>query len=294
MKKRTTFIISNFAMSQKDKQIIEEKSKKKCSEEYDLVRKRLRDLRLQKGLFLDDVANALGTISSSSIRHYETGIRKPKLETLQKLADFYEVDIRYLFGEIVNPVNTFLKPNTIKSNTLLFFKKYTKSSPKVQSIILDLLDSGSILLQLENDLKNCDNSKANNITKDKTRTVSHAAKDIFPTRLQQLAEEKHISYLNLAKELNIGHSTILAYKNGIRFPSAKNQEKIASYFKVDRDYLMGISSTPSSIEEIFNISKIIKTEADYRLAMQYQSMDKRTKKAINQLLDLNVEDDSFK
>lgn len=57
--------------------------------------KRLRELRLEKGLRQKDVAEKLG-ISPQSLGYYENGINKPDPDMLIKLADFYEVSVDYI------------------------------------------------------------------------------------------------------------------------------------------------------------------------------------------------------
>ena len=58
---------------------------------------RLRDLRLEKGLRLKDVAEAMG-VTLRTISNYEAGIREPSLDMLVKLCKFFEVSSDYLLG----------------------------------------------------------------------------------------------------------------------------------------------------------------------------------------------------
>lgn len=58
---------------------------------------RLRELRLEKGLRLKDVAEAMG-VTLRTIINYEAGIREPSLDMLVKLCKFFEVSSDYLLG----------------------------------------------------------------------------------------------------------------------------------------------------------------------------------------------------
>lgn len=58
---------------------------------------RLRELRIEKGLTQLEVADKL-EIKRASYTHYENGDRWPSNETLEALADFYDVSIDYLLG----------------------------------------------------------------------------------------------------------------------------------------------------------------------------------------------------
>ena len=58
---------------------------------------RLKEIRQEKNLSQTDIAKALG-VTRQAISLYEKGEREPKLETWQKLADFFNVPVDYLLG----------------------------------------------------------------------------------------------------------------------------------------------------------------------------------------------------
>ncbi|MBR9648692.1 helix-turn-helix domain-containing protein [Clostridium tyrobutyricum] len=58
-------------------------------------------------------------------------------------------------------------------------------------------------------------------------------------RIKSLREEKSISQLELAKILNIGNTTLSQYESDKRIPSDIVKKKIADYFNVSIDYLLG-------------------------------------------------------
>ena len=60
---------------------------------------RLRQLRNERGISQQTLANSLGDISKSSINMYERGEREPGLETLEAIADFFNVDMDFLLGK---------------------------------------------------------------------------------------------------------------------------------------------------------------------------------------------------
>ena len=59
--------------------------------------KRIRKLRLEQNLKQKDLAAKLG-ISTSSVGMYEREERQPDVETLKKIADFFNVSIDYILG----------------------------------------------------------------------------------------------------------------------------------------------------------------------------------------------------
>lgn len=54
-------------------------------------------LRTKSGLSQQELADKLG-ISKSSVNMYERGERQPNFETLELIADYFNVDIDYLLG----------------------------------------------------------------------------------------------------------------------------------------------------------------------------------------------------
>ena len=66
------------------------------------MKNRLKELRKEHGLTLKEVSCELDQnkvkISPDALAKYERGDREPKLETWQKLADFFNVPVDYLLG----------------------------------------------------------------------------------------------------------------------------------------------------------------------------------------------------
>lgn len=62
-----------------------------------MAKNRIKELRTKKGLSQAQLANKLG-ISNQIISFYENNKREPKIETWQKLANFFNVSIPYLQG----------------------------------------------------------------------------------------------------------------------------------------------------------------------------------------------------
>lgn len=59
---------------------------------------RLRQLRTARALSQMEFSKQIG-ISKSSVNMYERGEREPGLETLERIADFFNVDMDYLLGK---------------------------------------------------------------------------------------------------------------------------------------------------------------------------------------------------
>lgn len=59
---------------------------------------RIKEIRERKGIGQKELAEKINT-SQQAISLYETGKREPRLETWQKLADFFQVPVPYLQGQ---------------------------------------------------------------------------------------------------------------------------------------------------------------------------------------------------
>ncbi|WP_339234539.1 helix-turn-helix transcriptional regulator [Oceanobacillus sp. FSL W7-1281] len=63
---------------------------------------RIVDLRIEHGYSQEEVAKKLN-VSASGYGYYEQGRNEPSLETLYKIAEFFQVSIDYLLGKIDTP-----------------------------------------------------------------------------------------------------------------------------------------------------------------------------------------------
>lgn len=63
-------------------------------------------------------------------------------------------------------------------------------------------------------------------------------------RLKELRKKKGISQLRLATDLNTTQNTISRYETGEREPGIDDLMKLADYFNVSVDYLLGRTNNP--------------------------------------------------
>lgn len=66
-------------------------------EENMILSKNLRELREQKNLRQQDIADIVGS-SQKNVSNWEIGKFEPDIQTLWKLADYFDVTIDYLVG----------------------------------------------------------------------------------------------------------------------------------------------------------------------------------------------------
>ena len=77
-----------------------------------------KQLRIERGYTQESIAKALN-ISRSAVGMYESGKRTPDSEDLEKLADFFNVDIDYLLGRSKQSTY-YINPETAKKAQELF------------------------------------------------------------------------------------------------------------------------------------------------------------------------------
>lgn len=80
-------------------------------------------------------------------------------------------------------------------------------------------------------------------------------KSILGDRLKELRKDKNITQKELSKVLNIQNTTLSQYENGINEPNDEMKIKIADYFNVTVDYLLGRTN-------IRQINSVIEKEAN--------------------------------
>ncbi len=65
--------------------------------------------------------------------------------------------------------------------------------------------------------------------------------NIFAERLKELRVEKGLSYSQLAKEIGVSYVSIGRWERNLRVPNIIDLKKIAEFFGVSADYLIGLS-----------------------------------------------------
>lgn len=71
---------------------------------------------------------------------------------------------------------------------------------------------------------------------------------VLGKRIKNLREKNSLNQIELAKLLNISNTTLSQYETGQRIPSDDIKIKIADFFNVSVDYLLGRTNQPNPKE----------------------------------------------
>lgn len=107
---------------------------------------------------------------------------------------------------------------------------------------------------------------------------------VFPTRLRGLIESRKTTITALANVLKISRQSVSQYQDGTGQPNVDKLCKIAQHFNVSTDYLVGLSSVPSTNNDTRDICE--KTGLSEHTVSRLMQDDKRDRWAevIDQLL----------
>lgn len=72
---------------------------------------------------------------------------------------------------------------------------------------------------------------------------------MFAKRLRDLREQNNLQQKELAKELNVLEATVSMWETGKRVPYSEMLVKIAKFFNVSVDYLLGFDDSDKSASE---------------------------------------------
>ena len=105
-------------------------------------------------------------------------------------------------------------------------------------------------------------------------------------RIFGLMKLNDISQAKLQKELGLSGGLLTQWKQGKQKPSTEAIIKIAEYFKVSTDYLLGLTDNPMSMEtvEILSSQQVKLPNAYLKFAKQAQDL-KMSEKDMQTLLD---------
>ncbi|MDR3022037.1 MAG: helix-turn-helix domain-containing protein [Clostridiales bacterium] len=75
--------------------------------------------------------------------------------------------------------------------------------------------------------------------------LKNFSKELSYNRILELMKKNNVSHYKLQKDCNLSHSSSSNWKNGAT-PTTETIFKLADYFNVTADYLLGLSDDPKN------------------------------------------------
>lgn len=81
----------------------------------------------------------------------------------------------------------------------------------------------------------------------------------FQDRLKQLRKKAGITQAQIGKDFNTTQQSYAQWEKGLRKPSSENLQKLAEYFQVSTDYLLGNTNDPTPPSDELDFEKVKKS-----------------------------------
>ncbi|WP_117168841.1 helix-turn-helix domain-containing protein [Paraliobacillus sediminis] len=103
-------------------------------------------------------------------------------------------------------------------------------------------------------------------------------------RLRELRNEKKLTQSELGKIINVSKVSVSGYESGDRTPDTDNLRRLADYFGVTSDYLLGRSDNPNSSLEDSKIAKLLNDPKTDLMFKDWKNMnEEQREEAINMI-----------
>lgn len=110
----------------------------------------------------------------------------------------------------------------------------------------------------------------------------------FPSRLKALREENSLLQKELAAILKLNRATLASWESGNRTPELGTAEKLADFFKVSIDYLLGRTNERQPDSEMHALSL---SPDELVLLKKYRQMQERQKNVMQQIAETIIPGD---
>lgn len=110
---------------------------------------------------------------------------------------------------------------------------------------------------------------------------------MFPERLKEIRKSKRMSQRELAQALSVSQQTIGSWEVGRSEPNTELLQKIATYFSVSVDYLLGGKDTNrapkwASNDDVLELQDYL--DSNVNMAFRGVTLNKEQKERVDQIL----------
>lgn len=216
--------------------------------ELSVFPERLRQLRAESNLTQRELARSLD-ISQQSINSWENGERKPKIEAITNIAEYFNVSPKYLIGETNNRE---IETIELEAEDKLF-KATIKDLDLTPEQKEEFKESVYHFILRKKAIYESDDLKEESNNKDNTST--------FSKRLRELRKENGLSQEEIANRLSVSQQSYARWESGNHTPTLDTLEKVSNYFKVTIAYLVGETNVRQFTDNKQEVYKVPQEEA---------------------------------
>lgn len=184
-----------------------------CNRKGVFIMNRIKELRKKKGKTLDQMQDEIG-IKRGTISNYENGKTEPKLETWQKLADYFNVSIGYVQGttkikdEQLEITDSIMHMGLVQTFKLRYGSDYVNvlnefiSDPRTLEVLGKEQDLLLFNLLLKVFIQNSDIQKQlSDLSNSQKRDVSQKVQDLFKLLTDDTDDQRILGIRDNVKNL---------------------------------------------------------------------------------------------
>ncbi|MGF0469893.1 MULTISPECIES: helix-turn-helix domain-containing protein [Lysinibacillus] len=109
---------------------------------------------------------------------------------------------------------------------------------------------------------------------------------MLSTRLKALRIEKKLTQKQLAEKINVTHVSISGYESGNRSPDTDTLQRLADYFEVSTDYLLGRTNIPALTPQEKDEAAFQAFANDPELNVFYKELPESDEEAVRKLRNI--------
>ncbi|MGE7094374.1 helix-turn-helix domain-containing protein [Lysinibacillus sp. NPDC048646] len=105
-------------------------------------------------------------------------------------------------------------------------------------------------------------------------------------RLKQLRKEKNLTQAELGNKINVTKVSISGYESGNRSPDTDTLQRLADFFEVSTDYLLGRTDTPALTPQEKDEATFQAFANDPELNVFYKELPESDEEAVRKLRNI--------
>lgn len=106
---------------------------------------------------------------------------------------------------------------------------------------------------------------------------------MFPQRLKELRKKNNLTQSQLGEKMNVSYKTVGSWERGERQPSYETAKKIADYFEVSTDYLLGKSIPEwASNDDVLDLEEMLNSNVN--MAYGGENLTEEEKQRVKDIL----------